>query len=91
MRPLEYQRHVRGFGIWRILYDSELKKWKLDYCFVPASKQQWRQVTTFALAEVAAISVHERNTGLEHWDGLGYGTGESFNDLKLWRLAEDAD
>lgn len=91
MKPVEYRRLVRGFGIWRIIYDVEAKRWKLDLNDRRPGPEVWRPVNTFALAEVAAITVAERKTGDGAWDHCGFGTGENFGDLTLWKLEEDAD
>ncbi len=89
MRPIEYQRRVRGFGVWRIVYDVTAKQWRLDLNDMPSGKERWRPVGMYNLADVAAIHVHEKTTGLGVWDECGFDAGESFSDLAQWRRMDD--
>lgn len=82
-KPVEYLKAVRGFGTWRIAYDPEAKRWKLD-CNQRAHGERWHPVREFAVAEAAAIVVAKRKTGLSEWDALGFGQGIDF-DLSQWK------
>lgn len=82
-KPKEYRIEVRGFGTWRIGYDSAVRKWNLA-CHVRIKGERWEPVRHFDVAEAAAVVVGERATGLGYWDGLGFGRELNF-DLSNWK------